>query len=215
MLTCVELDAKSCFFQIHAECNHRSKVVDDVRDHSESPAPDFVHYYCDHSDQRTCQLNYVLGSAIKQLLLKRQAPEDIESRILQDYSDEKEIPDEEVLSLLHTIARSCSQIHIIIDGLDECDQQNWRSILKTFEDLRALPNLAIKMFIPCVEEGMIFHHLHGYTGIQVSAAKSAADIKAYIVESVRSKIETGELKIRNPTLETEIVSELVLKAKGM
>ena len=200
---------------VHAERKHRSTVVDDVRDHPESPAPDIIHYYCDHSDQRTFQLNYVLGSAIQQLLVKRQVPEDIESRVLQAYAGRIELPDEELLNLLHSVAKSCSKIYIIIDGLDECDQEIWRSILKSFEGLRVLQNLTIKIFIPCVEEGIIFHHLHGCTGLQVSAAVSAADIKAYIVGSVRSKIEAGELKIRNPALETEIVSELVLKAKGM
>ena len=49
--------------------------------------------------------------------------------------------------------------------------------------------------------------------MSLKAPKS--DIQSYISRSVKTKIESKELRIRSPTLESEIITKLVDKSQGM
>ena len=91
----------------------------------------------------------------------------------------------------------------------------WKAILKILERLATMGKCKIKIFITCVEEGSVSHHLASHACIQLSPAATTEDIRSFITSSVRSRIENGDLKIRNPKLEQDITSGLISRANGM
>ena len=176
-----------------------------------------IYYYCDYADQRTLQLDRILGSLLKQLFLNYKIPEHIELQLLQIYAGGTRLPAESALSAVFcsSIVALYSELYIVFDGLDECAKSVWQAMLKVFKQVTAMRNSNVKTFTTCVEEGSISHHLANAACIQLSSAATKQDIKAFVTSSVRSKIEDRDLRIRNPKLEQDIISELVSRANGM
>lgn len=198
---------------------HRSNLIDHLICSPSATADSsshVVYYYCDYADQRTLQFDHILGSLLKQLLFKHKIPEQIETQLLQIYAGGTRSPAENALSdILCSVVALFSEVYIVFDGLDECEKPVWKAMLRVFEQLEALGHSIVKIFITCVEEGYVSHYLASYPCVQFSPAVTNQDITAFIQASVRSKIERGDLRIRNPKLQNDIISELLSKANGM
>ncbi|KAK3169678.1 hypothetical protein OEA41_009062 [Lepraria neglecta] len=110
---------------------------------------------------------------------------------------------------------ACLRICIIVDDLDECKKAARRDVIALLEYLLTLEITIIKVLVSSREDDQSLTSLDAYPRIQLSESMLAADIEAIITESVGSKIHDRELKVNDPTLEHEIVSELVTKAHGM
>ena len=179
-------------------------------------ASNVIYYYCDYADQRTLQLDRILGSLLKQLFLNYKIPEHIETQLLQIYAGGTRLPAEMALSAVFcSIVALYSELYIVFDGLDECAKSDWQAMLKVFNQVTAIRNSNVKTFTTCVEEGSVSHHLANTPCIQFSCAATMQDIRAFVTSSVRSRIEDRNLRIRNPKLEQDIISELVSSANGM
>ena len=179
-------------------------------------ASDIIYYYCDYADQRTLHLDHVISSLLKQLLINQQVPEHIETQLLQVYAGGSRSPSETALGdIFYSVVALRPQLYVVFDGLDECENLMWKAILKILERLATMGKCKIKIFITCVEEGSVSHHLASHACIQLSPAATTEDIRSFITSSVRSRIENGDLKIRNPKLEQDITSGLISRANGM
>lgn len=197
---------------------HRSNLVDHlIGSPSVTPDPsDVVYYYCDYADQRTLHTDHILGSLLKQLLSKHDIPNQIETQLLQIYAGGCRSPAENALSdILCSVVTLFSNVYIVLDGLDECEKPVWMAMLRVFEHLETLGHSIVKIFITCVEEGSVSHYLTNYPCLRLSPAVMNEDITSFVTSSVSSKIERGDLRIRNPKLQQDIISELLLKANGM
>lgn len=198
---------------------HRSNLVDHLicsPSRIADLSSNVVYYYCDYADQRTLQFDHILGSLLKQLLFKREIPEHIETQLLQIYAGGIRSPADNALSdIFYSVVTLSSEVYVVFDGLDECEKPVWKAILSVFEHLEALGHPIVKIFITCVEEGPVSHCLATYACIQLSPAVTNEDISFFVTSSVRSKIERGDLRIRNPKLQQDIISELLSKANGM
>ena len=197
----------------------RSNLVDHLIGSAATPAAsasDVIYYYCDYANQRTLHLNHVLGSLLKQLLINQQVPEHIETQLLQVYAGGSRSPSENALDdIFYSVVALRSQLYVVFDGLDECENSIWKAILKILERLGAMGRCKVKIFITCVEEGSVSHHLASHACIQLSPAATTEDVRSFITSSVRSRIDSGDLKIRNPKLEQDITRGLISRANGM
>ncbi|KAM0798419.1 hypothetical protein BDR22DRAFT_808989 [Usnea florida] len=197
----------------------RSNLVDTLMESGSTPttpASGVIYYYCDYADQRSLQLDCILGSLLKQLYLNRQIPEIIESQLLRLYAARSQsAPETALINVFCSSVTILSDMYLIFDGIDECDKAVWRTMLKIFNQLAAVRPTNVKVFITCVEEGSVVHSLNGFSQIRLSSSVTSTDIKTFVESSVRLKIEDGELRIRNPSLVKDIISELVLKANGL
>lgn len=175
-----------------------------------------IYYYCDYADQRTLHLDHVLGSLLKQLLINQQIPEHIETQLLQVYAGGSRSPSEKALGdILYSVVALRPVLYIVMDGLGECESSVWKAILRIFERLGAMELSKVKIYVTCVEEGPVSHHLASHSCIQLSPAATNKDIRSFIISSVRSRIDSGDLKIRNPNLEKDIITGLISRANGM
>ena len=195
---------------------YRSRVIDDLLLASNSTKLHVVYYYCDYADSRTLQAKHLFEAVMKQLIMQRLVPKEIECQLRQSVIDEARVPGETYLqtSILSTLEASPG-LCVIIDGLDECEKEARRDAIALIEALLVHKKATVKTFVSCREDEHILRSIDVHPCIQLSETMMATDIDAFITGTVRSKVKSGELRSNTPALEEEIVAELVSKAHGM
>ena len=175
-----------------------------------------VYYYCDYADSRTLQAKHLFEAIVKQLIIQCLVPTEVERELRQSVIDEARFPGEALLrrSILSAV-EAFRGLHVIIDGLDECEKEARRDSIALIKALLVHDKAAVKVFVSCREDEHILRSLDVHPCIQLSETMMATDINAFITGTVRSKVKSGELRINNPALEDEVVAELVTKAHGM
>lgn len=175
-----------------------------------------MYYYCDFADQRTLHTDRILGTVLRQLLPEDRFPEEIEPQILQTYGNGQRNPGmHEIGDLVCSLIQLHPVTYVVIDGLDECEKQARQESLNILKRISVLGSTSVRTFVTCRDEDELLRSLHHYPRIQLTAEALGGDIKSFVEGSVRSRIESGHLKIQNPELEHHIVQELIKKAHGM
>lgn len=175
-----------------------------------------VYFYCDYADHRTLDTCNILGSLLMQLLRTKPIPEPLVAMIEKCYEDGLRTPEtKELIAIICTAVEIFSELFIIIDGLDECKKNVWQDVLVLIKDLIQKKTPCVKIFVSCREEDQILQGLAQYSHIQISTEVVSRDISAFIQGTVRSRLDSGDLKIHNSTLEKDITQKLEAKAQGM
>lgn len=175
-----------------------------------------LYYYCDYTDQRTLQTNRILGTLLKQLFNAGPIPREVTVQVKEGFEDDSiSLTCNEIVSMLCSAISLNAAVTIILDGLDECEQEAKEQMIAFLERLTFLGPTVIKLFVSCREEDNILRSLTKFARVHVTPTALENDIKSFISGSVRSRIKGGQLRLRDPKLEQEIVSELVDKANGM
>ena len=195
---------------------YRSRVIDDLMVVSGSRKPHVVYYYCDYADSRTLQAKHLFEAIVKQLIIQRIVPKEVECQLRQSVIDEARVPGETLLQegILSTV-KAFRGLYVILDGLDECENETRRDITALIARLLVRNEAVVKIYVSCREDEHILQSLDVHSCIQLSETMMATDINAFIAGSVRSKVESGKLRINSPAVEEDIVAELVAKAHGM
>ncbi|MCJ1425582.1 hypothetical protein MMC29_003482 [Sticta canariensis] len=136
--------------------------------------------------------------------------------IRRSYEDRLRTPEtKEMIAIICAAVELFSRICIIIDGLDECKKNVWQDVLILIKDLIQKRTPCVKVFVSCREEDQILQGFSRYSHIQISTEVFSRDIIAFIQGTVRSRLDSGDLKIINPALEKDISNKLEAKAQGM
>lgn len=175
-----------------------------------------VYFYCDYADHRTLDTCNILGTILLQLLRTKPIPEPIMAMIRRSYEEGLRTPEtKELIAIICAAVEIFSRIFIIIDGLDECKKNVWQDVLVLIKDLIQKRTPCVKVFVSCREEDQILQGFSRYSHIQISTEVVSRDIIAFIQGTVRSRLDSGDLKILNPALEKDISNKLEAKAQGM
>ena len=176
-----------------------------------------AYYYCDYSDLITLETSSILGTFIKQLLVRlADIPKDVEAQVNRCYPCGTKKPDHESLAaILFSVIGLFSEVFIVIDGIDELRKEDQVIVLSNVKRLGEFKNTAVKVFVSSRYETYITKSLERFRHIDLSTANTASDIACFIKKTVRSKIELEDLVVRNPTLEQDIVKALLEGADGM
>ncbi|KAL8992388.1 MAG: hypothetical protein Q9169_007138 [Polycauliona sp. 2 TL-2023] len=193
-----------------------SFIVDKIQSDPVSPNASIVYYYCDYADMRTLSAENILGTLLKQFLSNGQLSEDLEKKFPPGYGDhEQTLGTYDLIDLICMGISKRSLTFIVIDGLDECEKPCRKEIQGLLARLQGIDNSSIKLFISCRQEDPLLRSLHGVPTIELTPTALEDDIRAFVAASVSSRIASGELRIRNPSLVGEVTDELVNKAHGM
>ena len=215
--TCVRINT---FLQPDAaidDClGFRSRIVDDLLANAIAHQVAIVYYYCDYADHRSLQTHRILGTVLKQLIPENEIPSEMEAKILRAYKDGTWIPEtSELVDLVCSLMQMWPVVYIVLDGLDECEKSPRQDILSFLERLGTLANAIVHVFVSCRDEDQLLRSLKAYSRIQLTSAALETDIKSFVEGSVRARIASRQLTIRNPELEDQVVWELVQKSHGM
>lgn len=193
-----------------------SIIVDGLRSKETLRRPQVVYYYCDYADQRTLQTDRIFGTLLKQFFVGGHIPEEIEAQIpLGCVEGGQTLSTNELMDLVVLAVKLSSPTFVILDGLDECEKEPRQQMTGFLNRLSVLGTAVVKTLVLCREEDQLLRSLQGTPCIRITPSALEGDIKSFVTGSVKYRIQHGELRIRNPSLESEMVSELVSKAHGM
>ena len=125
------------------------------------------------------------------------------------------LSEQKLTNLISNAIQYCAGLHIIVDGLDECERDVQQAVTNTFCRLLTVEHPLIKLLFTCRDEGYLLTSLSHFNRLQISHRASAADIQSYISHAIAQSLSSGDLTIRNPALKEEIISKLFDKAQGM
>ncbi|KAL8770537.1 MAG: hypothetical protein Q9209_003793 [Squamulea sp. 1 TL-2023] len=193
-----------------------SFIVDALQSAAVSRKASIIYYYCDYADQRTLETDRILGTILKQFLSNGHIPEAVEKLIPQGYGEDAyTLSIIELIDLVCVAIKQTSLTFFIVDGLDECEKTSRKEISSLLDRLQKTDTPIAKILISFREEDQVLRSLQGLPTIHMTSSTLGDDIRLFVSASVRSRITSRELRIRNPSLENEITDELVNKAHGM
>ena len=193
-----------------------STIVDELQSSETGPDCRVIYYYCDYANPLTLQPDRIFGTLLRQSIVNDEIPEAIEKRMPLGLIERGQSLELHGLVDLLCLAFQHGRLHyIVLDGLDECGKEARAQIVSVLGRFSGLGSALLKTLILCREEDQLLRTLNLVPQIRITPETSKGDIESFVVESVKSKIQSGQLRIRNPTLKLEIVSELVSKAHGM
>lgn len=177
-----------------------------------------IYHYCEFSDSQSLEPIIILGTLVRQLLETIVIPESLEKQIERCFSSRiRQATSEELFRLFEDAMVQFSNIYMLIDGIDECKNENIVLILSMFDRLlqRKKDTSIIKIIHFSRHNDVISEFLNHHSRLEISAERISHDINIFIKETVRSKISSGDLEVSNESLENEIVTRLNDGAHGM
>ena len=194
----------------------RSLVVDDHFEEPSSPTKNAIYFYCDYADSLTLQPINLYRALLQQLFFRGLLTEAVVKSIIETLRSNVHGLDEQKLTdFICAAIQSCAGLHVIIDGLEECERDTQQAVTKFLCRLLTTGHPVVKVLITCRDEGHLLTGLSGFGRLHISSQASAADIESYISHAIASSLSSGDLTLRNRALKEEIISTLMEKAQGM
>lgn len=118
---------------------------------------------------------------------------------------------EELLELLHAVARQFSAAAVIIDGIDEISGNR----LEATELVRRInqPHCSIRTLFASRCETDIEECLNDYERVSIAARSS--DLELYVASEIETRTRRKQLNIKDADLKAKIMRRLINGADGM
>ncbi|KAJ7572212.1 hypothetical protein C8J56DRAFT_1035669 [Mycena floridula] len=172
-----------------------------------------LYIYCDynyHGDQTPTQL---LGALLKQLVQHRHSISDHLLTLHTTCLSRRANPTiTELITALHTEASLYSHVHIIVDALDECSEDNQARELFYPQGLSTLPD-NVHILITSRDILSISQEFHSTPRIPIEADNK--DLQTYIKGRITTDIKLKRLVKGDIVLEAEIIKQVIINAAGM
>ena len=126
-----------------------------------------------------------------------------------------------ILDFLKTVLTGKRRYFIILDGLDECEEVQFKKIIKILRGLLDSPLLHIKLFFTTRTSVMSWVPLklqpkrHIDLDTAEYQASVAHDIDNFVNASLQERLRENELQLGDPTLVLKIQDALKTGAQGM
>jgi hypothetical protein len=154
---------------------------------------------------------------IKQLIWKAlQLPKAVRD-FYREYIRDARVPSlEKYVSILLEVSQTFDQVFLVIDGLDECDEDERQSVIQSCQHLLTASH-SCRIFISSRREDDIEREFlrQNVPMIPIEARNTKADIEAFVHKEVRELITSNKLRLQNQDLMQRIISTLVDEADGM
>ncbi|THY50486.1 hypothetical protein D6C99_04777, partial [Aureobasidium pullulans] len=151
---------------------------------------------------------------LKQLCQQQRSVPDMLSKAKQEAREPASVSSVETFV---EVARSFQQIFVVIDGLDECPEEQRPAILDFVTDASGVTSSCTKFFVSSRREGDI----HSYFSflrkpvIELEAGLITPDIIKFVREEVVRRRTVFELHIQEETLLEEVIQKLIEDSNGM
>jgi hypothetical protein len=187
---------------------------------AESAGRPVLQFIYDHSFQRHLTALALFESYTKQLLVyiersNKCCPSAVIARILEFYGPKKRRPDvqeliiEALIPLYQTVEAGAT---FLVDGVDECSQQEAQEVLWGFQQL--LRSRSGKVFICCREEVNVMQGIPDANRIWITAEDTKTDLEIFVDSEIKRR-QHGRPISSNKAVLNSIRSEILNKADGM
>lgn len=213
-------DDSSPFFWLHAipgagKTILTSSVINYLKHDFQSDEVGLAYFYCDYKDPMKQDPAVVFRTLLAQLSSQNVAVfQHVRSFFNEQY---KENPNPPSLDLVRSnfeqfLRTSFHRVFIVIDAVDEClDRECILSSLAAIAE--SIEH--VKIFISSREELTIHEQFKGYPNLKIRPKHVSADIESYVDATLRARIASKKLKVKDESLRQEILGILTLKADGM
>ncbi|THX25812.1 hypothetical protein D6D11_10357, partial [Aureobasidium pullulans] len=151
---------------------------------------------------------------LKQLCQQQRSVPDMLSKAKQEAREPASVSSVETFV---EVARSFQQIFVVIDGLDECPEEQRPAILDFVIDASSVTSSCTKFFVSSRREGDIHSHFSFLRKpvIELEAGLVTPDIIKFVREEVVRRRTVFELHIQEETLLEEVIQKLIEESNGM
>lgn len=206
-----------------------SVVVDHIqrRLEQESPNSRLVYAYFDYQHRENSQTRAIVGSLAKNLVGSQRVLPEIVFQTFRDHKAQDKRPNlQATIGFFCEVARDLSELFVVIDALDECNDEDRKLFLGSFIDhvFHDIPHA--RVLVTSRPEASITDYLHSLSAceIKIGGKKTREDISKYIRgQIVMSKSPVSGLqgglrrtvRVKNPRVLDEIIETLETKSGGM
>jgi hypothetical protein len=171
----------------------------------------FFFVQLDNNDSLNAQT--VLRSLLRQRLNEMKIPQKLEEKLRKIVTS----PDEsDLLELLCEVMSTPRKSYIVIDGLDECDEENRKKLLRALKTVASSSkniHLYLSSRASLRDEVDKYFPVSEHLSLDCQATNN--DIASYIEGILNEKIQDDELKVGDTELVQEVKKALVNGAQGM
>jgi len=176
-----------------------------------------IYFYCDYKEpQQQCPTR-ILATLLAMLSTQNKAAfMETQSYFQKQFKDNPayQISYDELRNVFPIVARRFRQVLVVIDALDESASDR-ACFIKTLLELSDEDSGCIKTLVTSRNVYDIADAFRGLPTVCIGKNDIAADIENYITAQIKDRIEDRKLKLRDASLEQEIISVLQHKAEGM
>jgi len=177
-----------------------------------SPEVGLAYVYCNYKEQASQTLTDLLACVIQQLIKKRGGvPKDVFAMYQIHKSQGTRPSRAEYSKMLRSISNMFSQVYIVIDALDECDENSdtRRDLISEFTNDAA----NWQLFCTSRHLGDIEEIFKGTPRLEIRA--SDEDVRIYLEEQIKSQGRLGDFCKKDEALKDVIIQNISDNAKGM
>lgn len=194
----------------------RSLIVDDLLDRAKYSNTNVLYFYCDYADPPSLHPASIYRALLQQMFLRGLMSEDTVKTVVETLrTNVHGLSEQTLLALLCSAVHSCAGLHIVLDGLDECESNRSDAVTDALSRWTTVGQSLVKVLVTCRDEGHLLMKLSNFERLHISSHASAADIQSYVSCVISSRLSSGDLILRSATLKKDIIAILSAKAKGM
>lgn len=187
----------------------RSAAINKIKSNL-APDATLAYFYCNAGDIEQHKAEAIIASLVKQLLLNLKQPvpdavQELYERARQSGSANDRPTVKSLCDILQPLHSCYLVVTYIIDGLDECSEDERGSLLDVFLPLLQRDTTPLKLLLTSRNKHDIATRLSRYPQIVVDVTKNSADIRSFVKSELSQAVEQRRL------LQGQVTSELFLE----
>lgn len=193
-----------------------ANIIDDLNLHIQSTERLVAYFFCRHDISESLEARIVLGSLARQLLRPIS-----DLTIVEELVDKTDILDcDGILSMIHRVLPPDFKASFVLDGLDECDDLQRRTLIQHLRTLQDAFSLHICVSFRLEADDILRLSPELFANYSVIAIPDDnPDIASFISAELERRIGSREPRMRltigNPELILDIEDALLQGAHGM
>ncbi|KGO78302.1 hypothetical protein PITC_059150 [Penicillium italicum] len=197
-----------------------SNVVDQLRLQTARKSNEIVSYYfCRTDNEASLSARNILGSIARQVLSTKIEESEYETLLSLQEETARDLDMTDVVRFLlsHLKAGESKRCYVILDGLDECDDNQVQAVEKAMVELCNEHGNAVFKILCAGRPGLEKRFKSNATQYRIMAneEKVKSDMDHYLAQTLEKCLEDEDLTIGDPAIITEIYSTLRDKADGI
>lgn len=177
------------------------------------------YFFCDFRNQQSREVRTILGGLVRQILtVFHQIPPEMEIELEAMFfrNHHRKPGNEELFQLLVSVVQLSATAYIVIDGIDECKDDDRRQLLLYLNKLIRISKSKVKIFVSSRPEVDISKSLGNFHPIVLDPSTTRSDIEVFIHDVIDQKLQPGGgLVINHSSMAGEIKLALIDGSNGM
>ncbi|KAH6977610.1 hypothetical protein EDB80DRAFT_593635, partial [Ilyonectria destructans] len=190
-----------------------ANMVDDLCLHRQG-SPPVAYFFCRHDAPESLRARTILGSLARQLLCAIDEP----TTMSEDFAvmGPPVLDFAGILCLLKRTLNPTCGAYFILDGLDECDENQKEDVILRLREIQTVFRLLVCLsFRQEAGNSLTLHPEHFAKPSMIFIPENNPDIAEFIQTELERRVEFGSLRVGEPTLVLEIRDALLERAQGM